>query len=81
MLDLHRHDSFSFFDGFGDTAHLAALAKRKGYTALGTSNHGNTSSLVEHYFSCKEEGIKPVLGCEVYFQPKFDKEKPRYHLC
>lgn len=79
--DLHRHDHFSLFDGSGSTMEMAQLAKAKGYTALGTSNHGSTSGLVEHYFSCKEVGIKPILGVEAYFQPKFDKEKPSYHLC
>ena len=81
MLDLHRHNSFSFFDGYGNADELAKLAKSKGYTALGESNHGNTSGLVEHYFGCIEAGIKPVMGVEAYFQPVFNKEKPRYHLC
>ncbi len=81
MIDLHRHDEHSLFDGFGKASDLAQLAKEKGYTALGISNHGSTSGLVEHYFSCKDVGIKPILGVEAYFQPKFDKEKDKYHLC
>ena len=83
-FDLHRHDCFSFFDGFGKASELAKIAKEKGYRALGTSNHGNISGLVQHWQACKEEGIKPVLGCEVYFQPKFNKSNPQrksYHLC
>lgn len=81
MLDLHRHDEFSRFDGFGKSKDLVQIAKELGYTALGTSNHGNTNGLVMHYFDCIDNGIKPVLGTECYFQPKFDKEKPSYHLC
>ena len=83
-FDLHRHDEFSFFDGFGKASELARIAKEKGYRALGLSNHGNISGLVKHYQACREVGIKPVMGCEVYFQPKFDKENPSrksYHLC
>lgn len=81
MIDLHRHDEFSSFDGFGKPVELAAFAKQLGYKALGTSNHGNVSGLVEHYYACKDVGIKPVMGVEAYFQPKFDKDKPRYHIC
>lgn len=80
-FDLHRHDENSFFDGFGKPIELAKRAKELGYTALGTSNHGNITGLVQHWLACKEVGIKPILGCEVYFQPKFNKEKPTYHLC
>lgn len=83
-FDLHRHDEFSFFDGFGKPIELAKIAKELGYPALGTSNHGNITGLVQHWLACKEVGIKPILGCEVYFQPKFNKENPQrksYHLC
>ena len=63
MFDLHRHDEFSFYDGSGKAKELAKIAKEKGHTALGLTNHGNTSGLVQHYDACKEEGIKPVMGC------------------
>lgn len=81
MLDLHRHDEYSSFDGFGNANELAKLARLKGHTALGIANHGNANGLVQHYFACKKEEIKPVLGVEAYFQPSFNKENPRYHLC
>lgn len=83
-FDLHRHDETSFFDGFGKPIELAKRAKELGYTALGLSNHGNITGLVQHWLACKEVGIKPILGCEVYFQPKFNKKNPQrksYHLC
>ena len=81
MLDLHRHDECSTFDGFGKPEELAALAKELGHTALGTSNHGNTNGLVRHYYACKEEGIKPILGCEGYFLPKYKQQTRGFHLC
>jgi len=81
MVDLHRHDEFSTFDGFGNPKDLALIAKENGLIALGSSNHGNTNGLVKHYFACKEVGIKPILGSEVYFMPKFKETKVRYHLC
>ena len=81
MVDLHRHDECSTFDGFGKPEELAALAKKLGHTALGTSNHGNTNGLVRHYYACKEEGIKPIMGCEGYFLPKYKPQTRGYHLC
>lgn len=81
MLDLHRHDMFSRFDGFGNPYDLAKLAKDLGHTALGTSNHGNTNGLVQTYNACKSVGIKPVLGVEGYFLPVYKIGERGYHLC
>lgn len=80
FVNLHRHDHYSLFDGFGTAKDAAKRAKAMGQTALGLTNHGNVSGLIEHYNACNSEGIKPILGVEAYFQPKFNKEKPRYHL-
>lgn len=86
MVDLHRHDEYSTFDGFGKATELAKLAKELGHTSLSTTNHGNTNGLVKHYKACQKEGIKCIMGVEGYFQPKhYDeeerKDKYRYHLC
>lgn len=81
FFDLHRHDECSFFDGFGNPKDLAKHAKEIGYPALGLSNHGNITGLVRHWKACKDEGIKPVMGCEVYFQPVFTEDRKKYHLC
>lgn len=80
-MDLHRHDEASSFDGFGKPTELAKLAKELGHTALGISNHGNTNNLVQHYLACKDVGIKPVLGVEGYFIPKYKEQHRGYHLC
>jgi DNA polymerase III subunit alpha len=80
FCNLHRHDTFSLYDGFGTPEQAARYAKSLGQTALGITNHGNVSGLVEHKKACEEAGIKPVYGVEAYFQPKFNPEKGRYHL-
>ena len=83
FFDLHRHTEYSLFDGFGKSINLAKHAKELGYRALGISDHGTISGLIKHYQACNEVGIKPVMGCEIYFQPKFNKENPKrksYHL-
>ncbi len=81
MVDLHRHDECSTFDGFGRPEELAELAKELGHTSLGTSNHGNTNGLVRHYYACQEVGIKPIMGCEGYFLPKYKPQTRGFHLC
>lgn len=81
MVDLHRHSEFSLFDGFGNAKDLAALAKEKGHTSLGMSEHGNVNGWIKHYQACKEVGIKPILGIECYYQPEFVEDRNDYHLC
>ena len=81
MIDLHRHSECSTFDGFGKPEELVEIAKKLGHTSLGISDHGNTNGLVKHYYACKEEGIKPVLGVEGYFLPKHKPQTRGYHLC
>lgn len=80
MVDLHRHDEFSFFDGSGKASELAKIAKEKGLTSLALTNHGNTSGLIQHYDACKKEGIKPILGVEGYFLPKYKEQNRGYHI-
>lgn len=84
FFDLHRHTEYSLFDGFGNPKDLVNIAKELGYKALGISDHGSISGLIKHYQACNEAGIKPVMGCEVYFLPDYNKKneqsKRYYHL-
>lgn len=80
MVDLHRHDEYSTFDGFGKASELAKLAKELGHTSLSTTNHGNTNGLIQTYQACKEVGIKPILGVEGYFLPVWKEKTRGYHL-
>ena len=79
-VDLHRHDEYSTFDGFGKASELARCAKELGYTGLGLTNHGNTNGLIQHYTGCKEQGIKPILGVVGYFLPKYKPQNRGFHL-
>ena len=80
MFDLHRHDEYSTFDGFGKAKELASLAKELGYKSLSTTNHGNTNGLIQTYQACKEEGLKAILGVEGYFLPKYKPQTRGYHM-
>lgn len=79
-FDLHRHDEYSTFDGYGKAKELAALAKEYGYNSLSTTNHGNTNGLIQTYMACKDVGLKAILGVEGYFLPKKVEQKRGYHL-
>lgn len=79
-FDLHRHDEFSTFDGFGKAAELAKLAKELGYDSLCTTNHGNTNGLIQTYKACKDNDLKAILGVEGYFLPKYKEKYRGTHL-
>lgn len=80
FVNLHHHSMFSSYDGFTKPKRGAKYAKELGQNALALTDHGTTAGLIEHYNACKDEGIKPILGVEGYFQPHFDKEKDRFHI-
>jgi len=80
-FDTHSHGSASLFDGLGSVKQRVLRAVELGYEALGLTDHGVLTDAVQHYKICTEYGIKPLIACECYFQPQFDKEKKTYHLC
>lgn len=80
MFDLHRHDEYSTFDGFGRADDLAKLAQELGYKSLSSTNHGNTNGLVQTYRACKKYELKAILGCEGYFLPVHKEKNRGYHL-
>lgn len=80
MFDLHRHDEYSTFDGYGKATELAEYAKEIGYNSLCSTNHGNTNGLIQTYQACKSVGIKAILGVEGYFLPKYKTQTRGYHL-
>ena len=65
MFDLHRHDEYSTFDGFGKPAELAVIAKELGYKTLCTTNHGNTNNLVKVTLDRYEKDRYYDLGYKV----------------
>ena len=80
MFDLHRHDEYSTFDGFGKASELAKIAKEKGHNALCITNHGNSNSFVKTHLAAKKEGLKAILGIEGYFLPKVKEKNRGFHL-
>ena len=86
FVNLHAHSHYSLLDGFGSPKEIILRAKELGYPAAALTDHGVTYGLLEFYQAAKAEGVKPILGCEMYVatRSRFDKEakidvKP-YHL-
>lgn len=80
MFDLHRHDEFSTFDGFNNADEVARCALELGYKSVCTTNHGNTNGLVQTYQAAHKYGLKPILGVEGYFLPKWKEKTRGYHM-
>lgn len=77
FVHLHVHTEYSLLDGACRVKELVKAAKEKGQTALAITDHGVMYGAVEFYKAAKAEGIKPIIGCEVYVAPRtrFDKIK------
>lgn len=73
---LHVHTEYSLLDGAGKIKEMVARAKELGMDSLAITDHGVMYGVIDFYRACKKEGIKPILGCEIYVAPnsRFDKD-------
>ena len=74
---LHLHTEYSLLDGACRLGDLVARAKELGMQSLAITDHGNMFAAVDFYRACKKEGIRPIIGCEIYVAPRsrFDRDK------
>ncbi len=68
-VSLHSHTTFSYGDGYGPVATHVNRVADLGMSALGVSEHGNSSSWVQLEKACKTRGVKPIFGLEAYVAP------------
>ena len=86
FVHLHVHSEFSLLDGANRIKDLPVRAKELGMDSIALTDHGVMYGAIDFYKACKKEGIKPIIGCEVYVAPRtrFDKEpnidNKYYHL-
>ena len=86
FVHLHVHSEFSLLDGANRIKDLPVRAKELGMNSIAITDHGVMYGCIDFYKACKKEGIKPIIGCEVYVAPRsrFDKEpnidNKYYHL-
>ena len=69
FVHLHVHTEYSLLDGFCRIDGLAKRVRELGQTAVAITDHGVMYGAVDFYRACKKEGVKPVIGCEVYVAP------------
>ena len=76
FVHLHIHSEFSLLDGANRVKDLPVRAKELGMDAIAITDHGVMYGAIDFYKACKKEGVKPIIGCEVYVSPRsrFDKE-------
>lgn len=80
------HTEYSLLDGACRIPELVTAAKEMGQTALAITDHGVMYGVIDFYKECKKQGIKPVVGCEVYVarRTRHDKvhgmDNESYHL-
>lgn len=72
---LHVHTQYSLLDGSSKIKEITKRAKELGMDSLAITDHGVMYGVIEFYEAARAEGIKPILGCEVYVAPgsRFDK--------
>lgn len=84
FVHLHLHSEYSLLDGSTRISLLPKRVKELNMNAVALTDHGNMYGAIAFYKACKDEGIKPILGCEVYISKKDlsikDKSNERYHL-
>ncbi|MCH8799944.1 MAG: DNA polymerase III subunit alpha [Chloroflexi bacterium] len=73
---LHVHTEYSMLDGISRIPNLVARTKELGMDSLAITDHGTFYGVVDFYSACREVGIKPIIGCEVYVahNSRFDKD-------
>lgn len=73
---LHVHTEYSLLDGSNKITELIARVKELGMTSVAITDHGVMYGVIDFYRAAKAQGIKPILGCEVYVTSgsRFDKE-------
>ena len=63
---LHVHTQFSLLDGAAKISDLVGYAKELEMESLAITDHGVMYGAIDFYQECKKQGIKPIIGCEVY---------------
>ena len=75
FVHLHIHSEFSLLDGANRIKDLPVREKEIGMDAMAITDHGVKFGAIDFYKSCKANGIKPIIGCEVYVAPRNRQDK------
>ena len=75
FVHLHIHSEYSLLDGANRIKDLPVRAKELGMDAMALTDHGAMFGVIDFYKACKANGIKPIIGCEVYVAPRSRLDK------
>lgn len=75
FVHLHVHSEFSLLDGANRIKDLPVRAKELGMKAMAITDHGVMFGAIDFYKACLANGIKPIIGCEVYVAPRKEQIK------
>ena len=75
FVHLHVHSEFSLLDGANRIKDLPVRAKELGMKAMAITDHGVMFGVIDFYRACLANGIKPIIGCEVYVAPRKRTDK------
>src|SRR5213083_2600606 len=73
---LHLHTEFSMLDGAARVKDVIAAAVADGQPAIGITDHGNMYGVLDFYKEARKQGIKPIIGCELYQAGESRFERP-----
>lgn len=76
---LHVHTEYSLLDGSNKINEYVRRVRELGMTAAAITDHGVMYGVIDFYKAAKKEGIKPILGCEVYVAPGSRKDREASH--
>ena len=84
FVHLHVHTEYSLLDGASRVKELIQATKSLGMDSIAITDHGSMYGVIDFYKEAKKEGIKPIIGCEVYLAPasrqdRFEVEGTRYY--
>ncbi len=75
FVHLHVHTEYSLLDGACKINSLVKAAREFSQPAVAITDHGNMYGVIDFYKAAKKEGIKPIIGCEVYVSPRKHTDK------
>ena len=75
FVHLHVHTEYSMLDGLSKIPDLLEQVKKHGQKAVALTDHGGMYGAIAFYNACRDKGIKPIVGCELYLAEKSRKDK------
>ncbi len=75
FVHLHTHSHYSLLEALPQIPDLVAAAKKDGMHALALTDNGNLYGAIDFYKECKAQGIKPIIGVDVFVAPRTRHDK------